>query len=223
MGNSANPWSFLGVASEVARFWLRTSIRTEEMLLELLPDTDRDPPATSAPTPTPAQPAAPSDPLPARMRTLLDRALDQNAASSQKELFSHILDQLVADEARIIGALSDGSRAAVVSVYDRTRSRGSGPAVLENASLIGRTANVALPEMVPAYVSHLLSLGLVRIGPEDPDLKEDYEVLVAEPAVLKASKAAARGPLAAKVDKMTLSLSDLGRALWDATMREDSM
>lgn len=77
--------------------------------------------------------------------------------------------------------------------------------------------------MVPAYVSHLLSLGLVRIGPEDPDLKEDYEVLVAEPAVLEASKAAARGPLAAKVDKMTLSLSDLGRALWDATMREDSM
>ena len=35
--------------------------------------------------------------------------------------------------------------------------------------------------MVPTYVSHLLSLRLVEIGPEDPDLKDDYEILMAEP------------------------------------------
>ena len=56
-------------------------------------------------------------------------------------------------------------------------------------ALIGRTANVALPEMVPTYVSHLLSLGLVEIGPENPDLKDDYEVLMAETTVLEPSRA----------------------------------
>jgi hypothetical protein len=95
-----------------------------------------------------------------------------------------------------------------------------GRAVLENASLIGRSANVALPAMVPSYVSHLLALGLVEVGPEDPDLKDDYEVLMAETSVLQAIKSASRGPLAAKVDKLTLTLSGLGQALWAATMQQ---
>lgn len=195
-------------------------MRTQEQLLSLL----RDPPADPAP-PNRTLPAgagsAPSDSLGSKMRGLLDRALDQSTKGSKVELFHHILDQLVADEARIIGALSDGSSSAMVNVYDWTRRRTPGRAVLENASLIGRTANVALPEMVPAYVSHLLSLGLVEIGPEDPDLKDDYEVLMAETSVLRAIKNASRGPLAAKVDKLTLTLSGLGRSLWEATTQQD--
>ncbi len=103
-----------------------------------------------------------SDNLGSKMRGLLDRALDQSTSSSQLELFNHILDQLVADEARIISALSDGSASPLVTVHEWTRRRVQGRAVLENASLIGRTANVALPAMVPTYVSHLLSLGLVE-------------------------------------------------------------
>jgi hypothetical protein len=39
--------------------------------------------------------------------------------------------------------------------------------------------------------------------------------------VLQAIKTASRGPLAAKVDKLTLSLSGLGHALWAATMQQD--
>ena len=155
------------------------------------------------------------------MRTLLDRALDQSTKGSQVELFHHILDQLVADEARIIGALSDGSASPAMNVYDWTRRRTPGRAVLENAALVGRNANVALPEMVPSYVSHLLSLGLVEIGPEDPDLKDDYEILMAEPLILRSIENASRGPLPAKVEKLTLTLSPLGRALWEATMQQD--
>jgi hypothetical protein len=155
------------------------------------------------------------------MRTLLDRALDQSTSGSQVELFHHILDQLVADEARIIGALSDGSSSPAVNIYDWTRRRTPGRAVLENASLIGRSANVALPEMVPTYVSHLLSLGLVEMGPEDTDLKADYEILMAETTVLRAIADASRGPLAARVDKHTLTLSPMGQALWNATMQPE--
>jgi len=187
--------------------------------MEWLGDHPDDPPPPARPLHV-APEASDTETLGSKMRELLDRALDNSTTSSQMELFHHILDQLVADEARIIGALSDGSSSPLVTVHDWTRRRVQGRAVLENASLIGRTANVALPDMVPSYVSHLLSLGLVELGPEDPDLKDDYEVLLAEPAVLRAIKSASRGPLAAKVDKYTLTLSGLGQALWAATMQQ---
>ncbi len=179
------------------------------------------------PTPTPGPAVRDADEshgrgtLGNKMASLLERALDNSTRSSQMELFHHILDQLVADEARIISALSDGSASPLVNVHDWVRRAVPGRAVLENASLIGRTANVALPAMVPTYVSHLLSLGLVEIGPEDPDLKDDYEVLMAESSVLNAVKTASRGPLSAKVDKFTLTLSSLGHALWAAAMQQD--
>jgi hypothetical protein len=207
------------MASGVARFWLRTSIRTQEQLIALLGDQPEESEAAEAAEAPPESTV--NEALGSKMRGLLDRALDNSTTSSQMELFHHILDQLVADEARIISALSDGSSSPLVSVHDWTRRRVQGRAVLENASLIGRTANVALPAMVPSYVSHLLSLGLVEVGPEDPDLKDDYEVLMAESSVLQAVKTASRGPLAAKVDKLTLTLSGLGQALWAATMQQD--
>ena len=220
VGNSQDPFGLVGMASGVAKFWLRTSIRTQEQLIALLGD---QPDRSEAPAPAPhaAPESTATDALGSKMRGLLDRALDSSTKSSQMELFHHILDQLVADEARIISALSDGSSSPLVSVHDWTRRRVQGRAVLENASLIGRTANVALPDMVPSYVSHLLSLGLVEVGPEDPDLKDDYEVLMAESSVLQAIKTASRGPLAAKIDKLTLTLSGLGQALWAATMQQD--
>nr|WP_205267187.1 Abi-alpha family protein [Mycolicibacterium sphagni] len=162
------------------------------------------------------EPAPDPDSLTGKMSRLLDRALDQNTRGSQVELYHHLLDQLVADEARILGALSDGSSSPMVNVYTWLSPRVPGRAALEHASLIGRTANVALPQMVPQYVSHLLSLGLVEAGPEDPALATEYEVLMAETAVLAAIKSASRGPLAAKVEKSTLSLSSLGASLWAA-------
>ncbi|QEN12253.1 Abi-alpha family protein [Mycolicibacterium sp. ELW1] len=160
------------------------------------------------------------DSLSGKMSRLLDRALDQNTKGSQVELYHHLLDQLVADEARILGALSDGSSSPMVNIYTWLSPRVPGRAALENASLIGRTANVALPQMVPQYVSHLLSLGLVEAGPEDPALATEYEVLMAETSVLAAIKSASRGPLAAKVEKSTLTLSPLGTSLWAAATGE---
>lgn len=217
MENFLSPRGLLGLASGLAQFWIRTTIRTQEQFLAVLQGEADN--SSAAPTPQLSSTfKAPStESLNAKMRALLDRALDQSTRGSQEELYHHILDQLVADEARIIGALSDGSASPAVNVYDWTRRRTPGRAVLKNAALVGRSANVALPQMVPTYVSHLLSLGLVEIGPEDPNLKDDYEILLAESQVLRAINDASHGPLAAKVEKLTLTLSPLGHALWDAT------
>jgi abortive infection alpha-like protein len=211
MANFVDPFGLIRQTFSVAR-WTERQIAT-------LVGGGQDPAEDPPPAAIPAKPEA--DSLSSKMNRLLERALDQSTSSSQMELFHHILDQLVADEARIIGALSDGSSSPLVTVHDGVRRGVAGRAVLENASLIGRTANVALPAMVPTYVGHLLSLGLLEIGPEAPELKDDYEVLMAETAVLAAIKTASRGPLPAKVDKFTLTLSGLGHALWAATMHQD--
>lgn len=158
------------------------------------------------------------DSLNTKMSQLLSRALDQNTRGSQAELYHHLLDQLVADEARILGGLSDGSSSPLVNVYSW---RAQGKPVLENAALIGRMANVALPKMTPKYVTHLMVLGLVQTGPEDSLLKTEYEVLMAETMVLDAIKAGSKGPLPAKVEKLSLSLSELGHALWAAAIAQE--
>ena len=93
--------------------------------------------------------------------------------------------------------------------------------ILDNASLIGRTANLALPRMTPTYVGHLLSLGLLQVGPEESSLKDDYQILMAESPVLKAIKAGGRGPIPARIEKGTIRLSTLGAALWESTMGGD--
>ena len=77
-------------------------------------------------------------------------------------------------------------------------------------------AHLALPRLTDTYVTHLLALRLVEIGPEDESQKADYEILMAEIQVLDALKKASWGPVPAKVEKQTLRLSELGRSLWDA-------
>ena len=124
VGNDFNPLGLVSAASGVARYWLRTSIRTQEQLLALLGAQDDKPPPPARLL-NAAVDALPADSLGSKMRELLDRALDQSTRSSRVELFHHILDQLVADEARIIGALSDGSASPLVNVHDWTR-RGVG-------------------------------------------------------------------------------------------------
>jgi hypothetical protein len=224
---SFDPRGWLGSAVGAARTGINVYDWAEEHVVAALRtgldalDPDGAPKALAQePTPVDDEPAP--DSLSGKMTQLLDRALGQNTRGSQVELYHHLLDQLVADEARIIGALSDGSVSPLVNVYTWTRPRVQGQATLENASLIGRTANVALPQMVPQYVSHLLSLGLVEKGPEDTALDTEYEVLMAETPVLAAIKSASRGPISAKIDKYVLSLSGLGRSLWEATMQGDT-
>jgi hypothetical protein len=181
-------------------------------------------PATSAVVP-PAEGPVVQDrdqqPLDARMRRLLDRALEQTPVDGKSELFHLFLDRMVPDEARILGALSDGSRSPLVTIHARTRTGGAGEAVLENASLIGKMANVSLPSMTPTYVSHLLALGLVETGPEDPELRDDYQILSADSDVMRAMKNSARGPIAPRVERLTLRISSLGRDLWEACFPPD--
>jgi hypothetical protein len=213
----------LGVGLGVVGWWERQSMA----LLGSRIDHARDRRALAA-APAPSYPSrqqagAPSaEDLGPRMRSLLDQALVNTPADSSLDLYHRILDQLSPDEARIIGALSDGHASPLIHVRPLSPAGMLGDPTLENASLIGKMANVSLPHLTPQYVTHLLSLGLVQVGPERSALKDEYQILQADSGVLKAMKRAARGPIAPRVEKHTLRLSPLGRSLWAACFPDEA-
>ena len=219
MRSRFDPRGLVDLAETAARKYIEAASWSERQIFGLIRSGMKitDPPATTETVaPPPPQDEIPEG-LDAKLRDLLGRAVEQSSASSRQELFHKILDQIVPDEARIVSALSDGSASPLLNVYARTRAGLVGEVVLENMSLIGKTANLALPHLTPMYVSHLLSLGLVESGPEDTSMKEEYEILAADTAVLQAIKAASRGPIPAPVERYTLRLSGLGLELWAAT------
>jgi hypothetical protein len=215
MASLLDPLGLLPRAGQAVRTSLKVAGWTERQVMGVLRSRlDAGAPlAISAASTVASSPAS----VQAKMSSLLDSALSQSSAASRQMLFHKILDQIVPDEARIVGALSDGSASPLIHVYGRTRAGLVGEVVLENFSLIGKTANLGLPQLTPTYVSHLLSLGLLETGPEDPVMKAEYEILSADITVLKAIKKAARGPIPARVDRFTLRLSGLGLELWAAT------
>jgi hypothetical protein len=219
MASLLDPLGLLPRAGQAVRTGFKVAGWTERQVMNAL----RSRLEASAPMAISAATSVASSPttMQSKMSSLLDSALSQSSASSRQMLFHKILDQIVPDEARILGALSDGSASPLLHVYGRTRAGLVGEVVLENASLIGKTANLGLPQLTPTYVSHLLSLGLVETGPEDPALKDEYEILAADISVLKAIKQAGRGPIPARIDRFTLRLSGLGIELWNATMGRD--
>lgn len=214
VASNLDPFGLVALAEQTVRTGARVASWGERQFFGFL-RSRMDAVLPPAP-PMPPSPAMVAESLDAKLTTLLDRAVEQSTSSSRQELFHKILDQIVPDEARIIGALSDGSASPLLNVYSRTRAGLVGEVVLENMSLIGRTAHLALPHLTPMYVSHLLSLGLVESGPEDGAMKDEYEILAADTGVLRAIKSAGRGPIPARVEKYTLRLSGLGLELWAA-------
>lgn len=220
MASLFNPAGLVDLAEQTVRSYIKAASWGERQVFGLIRSgmqiSTADVPALPQPDADGEECSDDAERLDVKMHGLLDRAVGQNTASSRQELFHKILDQIVPDEARIISALSDGSTSPLLNVYARTRAGLGVEVVLENMSLIGKTANLALPQLTPMYVSHLLAVGLVESGPEDSSMKDEYEILAADTAVLQAIKTASRGPIPARIEKYTLQLSGLGLELWAA-------
>jgi hypothetical protein len=138
---------------------------------------------------------------------LLERALLQSSADAEDALAAAVLLQLVPDEARMLSALARSGWDVAVDITPRGgRAEGN----LEGASLLGRHAAVALVECTSAYLARLRGFGLIDATDERDGHDQEYEILLAEPNVLRALKAgrhAGRGPL---VRRYGVVLSPLG-------------
>lgn len=145
---------------------------------------------------------------------LLNASMDTDPRRSEEQLHLRILRQLLPDEARILAALSDGTRFAVVHVY--VRGGGGVRPALENACTVGRVAAVHLNDAVPAYVTHLRQLGLAEEGPAEELLSDQYALLTSEDVVQEAIAGAEGGIRGSKTVRRTLRISRLGSELWTA-------
>jgi hypothetical protein len=101
----------------------------------------------------------------------------------------------------------------VAQIWTRPHTGAAGEPVLENASRIGRLAGVALPDLTPTYVAHLLSLGLERTEAAGDHLGDYFQALLAEPLVLRALARANADGSTPRVVRLALSLTPLGERL----------
>lgn len=147
------------------------------------------------------------------MADLLDRSGAPPGHSGSPDWYASVLGQLVPDEARVVAVLAEEGR-PVPLVHVLPRS-GTGR-LLENATLVGRTAGLTLPAMAPTYVAHLVALGLAETGPENDQDPHGYVLLLEDPAVRRALREGEVGGLPARVLRRTLVLTDRGRDLWEA-------
>ncbi|CAM4184057.1 Abi-alpha family protein [Kibdelosporangium persicum] len=158
-----------------------------------------------------------ADEVRSAMAGLLRLSTELDREQGRRHVFLSIVRQLVPDEARILAALSDGSVYVLVHVAGRSALGGPQRIVLRNASSVGRAAGVMLPDLVPEYVTRLASLGVVQVGPEDPTLGAQYEILLTEDRVRAAeNEVRTVHKLSPRYARRTLRLSALGIQFWDA-------
>ena len=128
-----DPLGITDRAVDAAKTGLKLAAWTEEQLATVVKNRLEALDAAPRPLQSAEAEASSTDSLHTKLGRLLDRALDQSTSGSQQELYHRLLDQLVADEARIVGALSDGTSSPLVNVHSRSRNQ----VVLQNACLTG--------------------------------------------------------------------------------------
>jgi hypothetical protein len=160
-----------------------------------------------------ARPSAPE-----LMNSLLRASIDQDPAGGERSLMELMIGDLVPDEARMLAALSDGTTFPLIDIVARGGTD-TGRVLLANVSSVGRQAGVVLPDRVPVYLAHMLSLGLLQRGGEDGSLREEYEILLTDPAVIKARSQPGAGLRRPRVVRGTVRIADLGRSVWAAAQR----
>ena len=152
-----------------------------------------------------------------RMGRLLERAGEQSADAAMVELFHRLLDEITSDEARIIGALSDGSARPLLNVGIAPLIGPVTRLVAENFSDVGKQALVKLRDQTPSYIAHLLNMGLLEIGPELDDMDVKYQILETDGVLKRAVEQAEAEPGGrAKLLRRSVRLSALGQQFWAA-------
>ncbi|WP_254838979.1 DUF4393 domain-containing protein [Natronomonas marina] len=145
-----------------------------------------------------------------RLRERGERLLSKSAEVGRDEslhpAYPSILDELAADEARILRLLATDGTQAYMDVRDRGYIPFRSRLVAEHMTMVGADAGCRLPERTPIYLQNLERLGLITFS-EDPidDLKR-YQVLEAQPHI-EAARESAKRP---KTVYGSLYLTDLG-------------
>jgi hypothetical protein len=141
-----------------------------------------------------------------RGEKLLSKSAEVGRDEGIHPAFPSILDDLAADEARILRLLATEGTQAAMDVRDRGYVPFKSSLVAEHLTRVGADAGCRHPERTPSYLQNLERLGLITFSDDPIDDLKRYQVLEAQPHI-EAARDAARRP---KTVYGSLSLSELG-------------
>jgi hypothetical protein len=121
--------------------------------------------------------------------------------------YARILTELAPDEARILRLLATEGAQPSVDVRTANRFGAGSELIVAGIGMIGTESGARYRGHVPAYLSNLERLGLIRFSREPVRDAVAYQTLEAQPEVLEAIKGASR----AKTVQRSIHLTPFGR------------
>jgi hypothetical protein len=139
---------------------------------------------------------------------LLRQSADVNFEEDAHPAYARILDDLAPDEARILRLLVlEGAQPSVDVRSGWIPINAASEMVASGISMIGAEAGCRVLDDVPAYLNNLFRLGLVWFSREPLSDPTRYQVLEAQPDVVKAMDEAGRG----RTVRRSIELTPFGR------------
>lgn len=133
---------------------------------------------------------------------LLRQSADVTHEDAAHPAYAQILLALAPDEARILRLLGAEGPQPAVDVRSTALVR-SGEIVAEGLSMIGAEAGVRHIERVDVYLTNLIRLGLIRFSSKPLKDEMPYQVLEAQPEVLKVLKDTSRARTVHRTIRLT--------------------
>lgn len=141
-----------------------------------------------------------------RGEQLLRQSADIDYNESVHPAYVRILDELAADEARILRLLATEGPQPSVNVRDSGVLPLSSKLVATQLTMIGLEAGCSHEDRMTAYLNNLQRLGLIQFSEEPLDDFSRYQVLEAQPDVVEAREKARR----TKIVRHSIHLAPFG-------------
>jgi hypothetical protein len=139
-----------------------------------------------------------------------ERLLSQSAEIGREKrlhpAFGSLLDELAADEARILRYLAREGAQPTITVHSRGYMPFRSQKIVGHLTMLGSDAGCRYTDRTPVYLQNLERLGLVEFAETTVENLKRYQVLEAQPHVGAAREAATRP----KTDYGKVTLTDLG-------------
>ncbi|WP_336134596.1 Abi-alpha family protein [Natronomonas amylolytica] len=123
---------------------------------------------------------------------LLSKSAEIGRDETLHPAFPSILDQLAADEARILRLFGTEGRQPSIDIRDKGYIPFKSTLVAENLTRVGSDAGCRHPDRTPIYLQNLERLGLISFSDEPVENLKQYQVLEAQPHIEDAREKAKR-------------------------------
>lgn len=133
-----------------------------------------------------------SEQLKQRGEQLLSKSAEVGRSEAFHPAYPSILEELAADEARILRLLATEGRQASLDVYNKPYIPFKSTLVARNLSMVGSDSGCRNPTRTPIYLQNLDRLGLIRFSDEPVENLKRYQVLDAQPHIEAAIEQANR-------------------------------